>query len=459
MNATWLWLLTLLIAPGARANAAGVVVDRAEIDRIVTPVIDRAYAQCIVVGIVDRQGVRVIGYGQLSDTIERAPDGSTVFEIGSITKVFTSLLLADMECEGVVSRDDPVQQFLPNDVKLTERGRAITLLDLSTHQSGLPRMPDNLNPADPTDPFASYGEAQLFDFLRQWKPSRAPGEQVEYSNLGAGLLGELLARRSGASYESLVVQRITTPLNMHDTTVSLSESQRQRLAPGYNVDLAPDRHWHFDALAGAGALCSTADDMLRFIQAQLNPPDGNLGEAIRKTHEPQAKMEAEREIALAWIVDRGGACLWHNGQTGGYHSFVAFSPQQQVGVVLLSNTATGLIDAIGSQIIRMQIGMDPGPAPTLRDSIKLGPEQLDRLVGDYQLGFAILQITRNGDRLMAKLGTQPAFRIWPQSETSFYWRVVEAAVDFRLGDDGKAESLVLHQNGRDMRGARVTPTR
>jgi CubicO group peptidase (beta-lactamase class C family) len=166
----------------------------------------------MVVGIVDANGRRIIAYGSLAKSDSRRVDGDTVFDIGSVTKEFTSLLLTDMARRGEVRLTDPVSKYLPKGVRVPERnGRKITLADLSTHSSGLPRMPSNFNPKDNANPYVAYTVEQLYEFLSTYELTRDIGSQYEYSNLGAGLLGHVLALRAGKSYEELVLSRITGP--------------------------------------------------------------------------------------------------------------------------------------------------------------------------------------------------------------------------------------------------------
>ena len=194
----------------------------------------------IVVGVIEPNGRRVVVYGNLAKSDPRPVDGDTIFEIGSISKVFTSLLLADMVKRKEVTLDDPAAKYLPEHVRMPERsGRAITLLDLSTHSSGLPRVPGNLNPKDPNNPYADYSVDDLYEFLSGYTLPRDPGSEVEYSNLGGGLLGHILAHRAGTDYETLVRVRITEPLGMPDTGIALSSSMKHRMATGHNAMLAP----------------------------------------------------------------------------------------------------------------------------------------------------------------------------------------------------------------------------
>ena len=236
----------------------------------------------IVVGVIEPNGRRVVAYGNLANGDPRTLDGDTIFEIGSVTKVFTSLLLADMVNRKEVALDDPAAKYLPENVRMPERsGKSITLLDLSTHSSGLPPLPSNLKPKDPRNPYADYSVDDLYQFLSGYTLPRDPGSEFEYSNLGAGLLGHLLARRAGTDYESLIRTRITQPLGMPDTGITLSSSMKQRMATGHNAMLAPVANWDLPTLAGAGALRSSANDMLTFLEAFLGYKESPLAPAMK----------------------------------------------------------------------------------------------------------------------------------------------------------------------------------
>src|SRR5262245_3221653 len=245
------------------------VLGSAEISEIlVKRIVQQKQAVGIVVGVIEPTGRRVVAYGNLGHGDPRTVDGDTIFEIGSISKVFTSLVLADMVRRNEVSLDDPAAKYLPENVRMPERsGKSITLLDLSTHSSGLPPVPSNLKPKDPRNPYAGYSVDDLYQFLSSYTLPRDPGSEFEYSNLGAGLLGHLLAYRAGTDYENLIRVRITEPLGMPDTGITLSSSMKQRMATGHNSILASVLNWDLPTLAGAGALRSSANDMLTLLEA------------------------------------------------------------------------------------------------------------------------------------------------------------------------------------------------
>ena len=304
----------------------------------------------IVAGIIEPKGRRIVSTGNL--------DGDTIFEIGSATKVFTSLLLADMAERGEVALDDPIAKYLPAEVKVPERGgRSITLLDLSTHTSGLPRMPSNLSPKDMNNPYTDYSAQKLYQFLSGFELTRDIGSKFEYSNLGAGLLGHLLARRAGSEYEALVRSRICAPLAMNSTQVTLSPELKAKLTPGHNAQGAVVPNWDFQALAGCGALRSSVNDLLTFLAANLGFSHSPLERAMAAMVKPRRPTgQAGMEIALGWLVAArdGHEIIWHNGGTGGYRSFIGYDRQARVGVAVLSNSFTlAGVDPIGMRLLEL----------------------------------------------------------------------------------------------------------
>jgi D-alanyl-D-alanine-carboxypeptidase/D-alanyl-D-alanine-endopeptidase len=344
----------------------------AEIRAILADRIDRAKQSAgIVAGVIDDRGRIVVGHGRCGPDDETRPGGDTIFEIGSVTKVFTATLLADMVRDGKVALRDPVQKFLPESVRVPTRGEEpITLYHLTTHTSGLPRMPDNFAPADPGNPYADYSVQQMYEFLSGHELARDPGTQAEYSNVGAGLLGHVLALRAGTDYETLVRKRITAPLGMADTTITLSPEQRERLAHGHDGSLKPVSNWDIPALAGAGALRSTVNDMLKFVAANLGLVDSELSAALQETRKAREDFGSDgTRIGLGWLIthrhDR--TIHWHNGATGGYHAFVGLDEERRRGVVVLSNASPSIED-IGFHLLEPKFELaDVEPAQTMTE--------------------------------------------------------------------------------------------
>jgi serine-type D-Ala-D-Ala carboxypeptidase/endopeptidase len=337
----------------------------ADIQRILAQRIDgERRGVGIVVGVLAPDGRRVISYGGLAHGDERHLDGDTVFEIGSVGKVFTALLLADMAQRGEVALRDPVAKYLPPDVKVPQHGgRGITLLDLATHTSGLPRMPTNFAPRDPTNPYADYSVEQLYSFLSGYELTREIGAQYAYSNLGYGLLGNVLERRAGVNYEALVKSRIAVPLGLASTTMTLSSQLAAKLAVGHNEVLQAVPNWDDRTLAGAGSLRSSANDLLTFLAAQLRKADAPLASAMTAmlaVRKPTGTPDLD--IGLGWHISsqQGREFVWHNGGTGGYSSFVGFCPQARTGIVVLANSEIG-VDDLALHILDPQRPLDKPP--------------------------------------------------------------------------------------------------
>jgi CubicO group peptidase (beta-lactamase class C family) len=259
-----------------------------------------------------------------------------------------------MADRGDVRLDDPVAMYLPPSVRMPERdGRRISLLDLSTQTSGLPRLPDNLEPRDPSNPYADYTPEQMYEFLGRYTLTRNIGEQFEYSNLGVGLLGHALARRGGKSYEALVQERILTPLGMRHTGITFTSWMREHLAKGHDPELQPVPNWDLPTLAGAGALRSTMNDMLTFARANLDPSGGRLHRIMQQTHERRKPGgRADLAIGMNWIIRRVNDrdVVWHNGGTGGYRTWIGFDKSRKVAAIVLTNSSIGN-DDLGFELV------------------------------------------------------------------------------------------------------------
>jgi len=414
----------------------------------------------IVVGLISPAGQRIIAAGRTSLDGGTDVDGDTVFEVGSVSKVFTGLLLADMVHRGEVRLDDPISKYLPASVRAPARdGKSITLLNLATHRSGLPRLPDNLAPRDERNPYADYTFDNLCAFLSDYTLTRDIGEQYEYSNLGMGLLGSLLARRAGTSYEALLTDRVLRPLGMTDTVITLPPRLRARMAAPYNASLEPDHTWEFDALAGCGAIRSTVRDLLKLVAANLQLTPTDLWPALQSMQQPVASTTIPyTRIGISWhITDRDGKRLiWHNGQTGGYHSFVGFDATNKMGVVLLCNSGSDQ-DDIGFHLLNPSRPLKKPKKKAADGVVTLAAADLDRCVGRYQLAPGIFfDLKRDGPHLMARLTGQSYYEIYPKSKTDFFYKVVDAQITFNGDASGKVQSLTLHQNGADQTADKIS---
>jgi D-alanyl-D-alanine-carboxypeptidase/D-alanyl-D-alanine-endopeptidase len=346
----------------AQAAAAHSFPEDSAILAILRTRVDAGRSPGIIVGLLENGRTRFVAYGS-SGRADGVLDEHTVFEIGSITKVFTGTLLADMARRGEVALDDPVRKHLPRRRMPSYAGRQITLEDLAIQHSGLPRLPDNMRPADPRNPYADYPVDSMLAFLSRYTLTRAPGAQFEYSNLGVGLLGEALARRARMSYEELVTERILRPLGMRDTRVTLTSDMRRRLAIGHDQSGTPTSNWDILAIPGAGALRSTAADMLVFAAAALGAA-GPLQDAFAEAQRPRKDLNpaGRGAIGLNWLTMRRPTIqlLWHNGGTGGYRSYLGLDRATGRGVIVLTNSQNGA-DDIGRHLLDASLPLDPIP--------------------------------------------------------------------------------------------------
>ncbi len=300
----------------------------------------------IVIGIIDAAGTSYYSFGVKSLDTNEPVDEHTVFEIGSISKAFTGILLADQVKKGQMNLDDPIQNYLPDNISApTRNGSSIQLIHLANHTSGLPRLPTNFAPANPGNPYADYSEKQLFEFLTTYELTRDIGSQYEYSNYAVGLLGHLLALNSDQSYEELLVDVIAQPLGLKNTRIELTSKMKKNLAQGYFYNTKME-NWDLPTLAGAGAIRSTASDMIKFLSYNMGLKSHKLYEALQLSHQNSRGENSNPIVGLGWhqTVSSGIEIIWHNGGTGGYRSFAGFTKDGKRGVVVLTNSAIGIDD-------------------------------------------------------------------------------------------------------------------
>ena len=318
----------------------------------------------VTVAVLVGADAAIRGAGRLGGGRDGVPDGDTVFEIGSVTKVFTSLALARLVVAGTADLDEPLARLLPPGASVPSRGgQQITLRHLATHTSGLPRLPKGmllralLRPDTP-DPYAACTCDVLLRGLAATRPGAAAGRRFRYSNLGAGLLGLALANRAGSDYETLIAREVCSPLGLADTGVT----RPGPLTQGHSARQRPKPPWHLADLAGAGGLRSTAADLVTFLRSQLDSAPGEMAEAIALTRSTEHRMNSFARVHLGWFGQRlhprqgGHLQLWHNGGTGGFSSFTGFDPEKNVGVVILSNTRRSLDRAAFELLRTLQSG-------------------------------------------------------------------------------------------------------
>jgi CubicO group peptidase (beta-lactamase class C family) len=414
---------------------------------LLAPLVEQRWVASASVAVVRNQHVELCSFGSASGDADATPD--TLYEIGSLSKLLTGLLLAQMVGAGELTLDQPVSALVST--KIPQRERPISLLDLATHQSGLPRMPSNLQPRDAQNPYADYSSAQLFDFVATSEPGPA-GTPSSYSNLGAALLGLSLAQRAGKPYGALVEERVLRPLGMSRTYLGVPSAEQRSRAQGHDADAEPRPAWDFDAFAPAGGWRSSARDMAKFLAAATQP-SGVLAPALQLAEQPRATTKSGNQIGL-FFQQRSDGSLWHNGQTGGFASYLGIDPTKRVGVCLLLSTAFEHADDLGDRLLALQRGEKAAPLALPG----LGPlppaSELEAYGGQYWLSdeFSI-RIFAEGGSLYAQATGQGALRLWPSQSDQFYFRSVDARLEFERADD-RVVALYLVQNGARQRGAR-----
>jgi D-alanyl-D-alanine-carboxypeptidase/D-alanyl-D-alanine-endopeptidase len=404
--------------------------------------VDNGINTGIVVGIIDGDKTQYYSYGIRSLTGKEPVDEHSVFEIGSITKTFTGIILADKVINGKMNLDDPLQKYLPEGVTApTRNGASIKLVHLSNHTSSLPRMPGNFNPANPANPFADYTEKQLYDFLKSYALPRDIGSKYEYSNYAAGLLGHIMATMQGTTYEALMIDVIAGPLGMQNTRIAFTPNMKKNLAMGHHDGIQVE-NWDLTTLAGAGAIRSTTVDMLKYLRANMGKGKSKLYPAMQLSHRNSRAEGANPIVGLGWHTAASPDIdiVWHNGGTGGYRTFAGFIKGGDRGVVVLSNSTVS-IDDIGLHLLNPKAPLTvikPSIAAKIRDiidthGISTGLKTYRDLKIDQseKYDFGESQLSKLGKDYLAKGETDKAIAIfslnaevYPESSDIFY----------RLGD-------------------------
>jgi CubicO group peptidase (beta-lactamase class C family) len=460
---TWVVLLGCVASTALAAPPPDRGLERQRLDAVARPLIENGYLRSAVIGLLDSTGPRVYAYGRLGPANDSPlPDGDTVYEIASITKTFTATLLSEMAQRNEVALDDVISEYLPESVKLPQTDKPMTLAAIATHHSGLPRLPSNLKPRGWDDPYAEYDSKKLYAYLPGAKVH--PTATFEYSNLAYSMLGHALSRRAGKSYEELLVERIAKPLGMDHTRVTFTAEMKKRLAPPFDADLDAANNWQFADLPAGGGIRSSVNDMLKYLAAQIDLP-GAVPETLRKaiavTHEDRADAgPGGMRIGLGWHITRAGL-HWHNGQTGGYHSYAAFDEKAKLAVVVLTNTATGQVDTLGNRAMTILRGNDARPL-NLPTPVTLEAAKLDRVAGHYvEPGGVPVQFDRDGGRLTyTALGVAPV-RLYPSGDTEFFAKASNHRVTFEADKAGKITGVTIKVDAKSSHAQRIdlTPAR
>jgi len=407
-----------------------------------------------VIGVLRPSGRSIVAYQSKRGPRAVEPGGDTVFEIASLTKVFTALLLADAVTRGDVQLDDPLSAFVPTGVKVPEfSGSAITLVDLATHTSGLPLRPNNLNAApDAPNKYAGYTLEQLYAGLPEYRLVHVPGSQFEYSNLAFALLGDALARQAREPFPELLRHRITAPLGLSDTRFDDDPAAASRRAQGHDLDLKPIGPTGNGALNPAGGLRSTANDLLQLLDLFLSGAGpGDLPQAARLMLTLDRPGDGgDTRMALGWrrTVTHGEAYYWSHGSGDGSRTVMGFNPARGVAVVALADAASGGgLDDIAWHVLDPLEPVDLKVVPRPR-TVELPTAAVDRVLGTYRYApDDEMTITRGVTGLIVTAGPGQ-FLIQPQSRTRFFAKAGgDLYLDFPGPASQPADRMVLHQNG------------
>lgn len=425
-------LFLLLALPAHAATLAE------RVEELARPYLAGRWLQSACVGVIRDGRTEVVGLGSVRPG-GRAPDARTIFEIGSVTKTMTAILAAQQSATGDFAIEDSVSPLLGGAKLPTHEGRAITVEDLLTHHSGLPTAPPELQ-HEPLSAYETYGAGQMMASLAAFALPRAPGAEWEYSNQGFALAGHLLAQRTGRSYARLLADRLFGPLEMTDSAVTLSAEQAMRFAPAFDEDGEPAEPWEPLVYDACGAVRSSVADMLRYVQAQIEPADSPLGRAIVTAAVPRrpTKIPGHR-VGLAWMTEDSTGTVWHNGLTEGFGSYVAFRRSSKSGVVVLANSRGMAAMEIGRAALAFVNGETYAPAPLPPDL----PAAAADYTGRYRFDDGTTWEVRDaGDHLRLQLGAR-SLRLRQTEPDVFYMRRAGAVLDFQR-EGGRVVSFKLY---------------
>ncbi|MCE3258917.1 MAG: hypothetical protein K0S12_558 [Bacteroidetes bacterium] len=339
--------ITNYLTDNKKENALDSLVDKVVKDHMQSP------QNCgLSIGIIKNGKEIIYNYGEVKRNSKSLATPATLYEIGSVSKVFCGILLANAILEKKVNPDDDIRKYLPGEYPNLQAGdNYIQLIHLANHTSGLPRLPDDLEGQanyDPQNPYKNYDREMVFNFLKKVKLTVQPGKVSDYSNIGMGLLGIILERVYGKPFEELVKEKIAGPLGMKNTVIRLDAGKENLFATGYNAGGKETPHWELEALAAAGALRSDMQDMMIFLKENIE----GKNEAVKLSH--QSTFNSGSTVGMAWQLMKtrqGNTLIWHNGGTFGFSSFIGLVKEKNSGVVVLNNSGTN-VDFIALQILK-----------------------------------------------------------------------------------------------------------
>lgn len=427
------------ISNSSDQNSAATWID--QVKEISQESVDNGYNVGLALGIIDESGKQSIyTFGKMDVAKNKPITKATIFEIGSISKVFTAEMLAKFVIEGRVSLDDEVRKFIPALVN-SDAGK-ITLKELSTHTSGLPRIPTNMNPKNPKNPYADYSLEQLMSFLQSYKETKTKPYGHKYSNLAFGLLGHILADLDTKSYEEALTQEILISLNLL-MTITLKKDQKKLFATPYDSTASQTSHWDIGILNGTGGIRGTIQDLLKFAQTQLKPESTLLKDATLLTQEIHYKKE-DVQMGLGWAIrnHQDGLIYLKDGGTGGFSSLIVIQPKTGRALTVLSNSVN-IVPCLFTYFKKEEC--------KIKKSHSMSLEKLQRFLGNYENERKDkLSIVLSGNKkfLIIDIPNQQPWVLKAESETLFNFTEIDVSIVFPKGD-GAVKSFILKQGGKE----------
>lgn len=422
------------------------------IQSIAQPLVDDGWAKGMMVGVLQDGKEHYFSFGSIGNNKATPPDKNTVFEIGSITKVFTAITLAAMVAKQELQPNTPVTKLLPDGINIPEPGnKPITLESLASHTSGLPVIPanfwmagDNIYDCSASGKrWGSYSESQLREYFDSPQPALDETRKYIYSNLGAGLLGYALERKSGVSIEELINDRVCEPLGMTSTSTAIAPTTRGHGPDGNPTDLWPKQQ---SILGGAFALRSTCQDMLTFAKACLAPSKSKLKDALALSLQARSQINEVESTALGWKRNKYDV-IYTTGATGGFRSALYLHTPTQTAVIVLANSRVGGVvggratyfDSFAGSLLNIAVGAPPieidFPSP-----LRNFEGNLQDFVGQYlpedggeDPSFPI-RLSKN--RLLTEGPGEIEMQLWPKKSDTFFLRAYNSEITFLRDTSG-----------------------
>jgi serine-type D-Ala-D-Ala carboxypeptidase/endopeptidase len=423
-----------------------------EIEKVMKVCVDGGHTQGMVIAVIKEDGTKFYKYGKMAVDDPTPMDENAIFETGSVTKIFTSLLLEEMASRGEVALNDPMEKYLPPGTRVPDyKGKKITLEHLSTHTAGFPYIPVNFFMKDMYNPFCEYSLQFLYDFFASYKLPFEPGSQYIYSNVSIGTLGYVLSLRAGKDYETLVYERILKPLGMESTKVNLNQEMQKRFAKAH-IRSKIVAHWDIAVFDGAGGLHSTAKDLARFIEANLGFYKTDLFPILKAAYQARCKQDIPNlDVGHEWNISYQykPEIIYHGGATGGHQIFIGFCPENKIGVVVCSNSAAYIYD-IGKNILNKEWYLK-----NYRQQIITTPMMLYKFDGEYKNidDGSVCKIIMNDQGylsfLMLEWGYYPASAIYSSTEKDFFMKVrpIEIHFDLNKQNEQKVDFMTIEYAG------------